>query len=143
MSRATILACWVVLLGTISALGWLFWSLLWPFHLLESFDGAWDIVNKDKVVHYGESALIRWRGCRNTDLPARIDTELQGAIVISLPSRVSTRAPGCQTVGFPIVFVGPEIPTGRYKARIIISFVVNPLRTVKYIYETDEFQVVR
>lgn len=143
MNRAMIIACWIVLIGAGSALGWLFWSLLWPFNLLESADGAWDIVNTDKIVHYGENAMIKWRGCRNTDLPATLETELEGAVVISLPGRVSTRQPGCQTLDFPIAFIGLEIPPGNYKARIAISFKVNPIRTVTYIAETDEFQVVR
>lgn len=143
MNRTIIIACWVVLLGTASALIWLLWSLLWPFNLLESEPGAWDIVNKDKTVHQGEYAMVKWRGCRNTDLPASLDTELQGTIVISLPGRVSTRHPGCQAVDFPIAYIGPEIPPGDYKARMIITFTVNPIRTVKYIAETDEFHVVR
>lgn len=122
-------------------IGWAFWSLLWPFNLLDSHEGAWNITNPGKVVHYGETAMIQWRGCRHTDLPAHIDTELRGNILLSLPPRVSTTVPGCQTVGFPIVHVGPEIPPGRYHARVIITFRVNPLRDVQYVYETDVFTV--
>ncbi len=142
MRPASSVACWVVLFGAIAAMSWFFWSLLWPFNLLESYEGAWDVVNPDKVVRYGESAMVNWRGCRNTDLPATLDTELQGTVVISLPGRVSTRRPGCQTVPFPVAYISPQVPAGTYRARIIITFRVNPIRSVQYIYETDEFRVV-
>lgn len=123
-------------------IAWALWSLLWPFNLLESHEGAWLITNPGKVVHHGESAMITWRGCRHTDLPAHIDTELRGNILISLPSKVSTTTPGCQSVGYPIGLIGPEVPPGKYRARVIISFRVNALRDVRYVYETDEFEVV-
>lgn len=142
MGKPIIIASWAVIISAMTLLLWVFWSLLWPFNLLHSDPGAWDVTNANKQVHRGENVLIHWHGCRYTDGPAYISTELEGAILIAMAPRVSTIKHGCFGVDFPIAYIGREIPPGKYTARVIIKFVVNPLRTVTYIYNTDEFEVI-
>lgn len=132
------MACWAVIFGASAGLLWLFWSLLWPFNLLEST--TWGIANK--IVPRGESVLVVWSGCRHTDLPAEVLTQLEGSILIALPTRISTGPIGCQKLTWPLVYVGHEIPLGTYKARTTVVFRVNAIRTVTYTFKTEEFTVV-
>ena len=95
------------------------------------------------VVHYGE-LLQYWPGtdCKVLDVPGTLSRSFVGQLIFQTPARATDRQVGCRSVDDTEGVEIPNLPPGRYRLVITLSYRVNPLRDVIYRYETAEFLVV-
>lgn len=121
---------WLVLLVA-------YWSL-WPYRIITESDGTRKVLTP--VVMQGGTLLFPVHSCKHYDLVETISRELLDGFIYQLPPVQSNQPTGCYSriVAVPI----PDAtPPGMYRMRITVSFQPNPIRTIRYTWDTTAFEV--
>lgn len=148
--RVIVYLSWTTLAAALALLGWVFWSLWWPFNPLTTNPGSYEVVNPGKTVARGETLLVRVDYCKHTSDTAQLDTiiEQEGRLLLLAPQYPAATT-GCHDVVVGIATIPPNLAlestsaagSGRAKLRVSYRFRINTLREVSYSYVTDEFVI--
>ncbi len=116
-----------------------FWTLS-PYPVLTEADTVSRIVNPQ--VMPGDYVQYVAHYCKHFDLTETISRELLDGFVLSLPTVTSNRPLGCHYEVFAVQIPEQARP-GKYKLGLTIEYHPNPMRWVRYKYDTPEFEVMR
>lgn len=118
-----------------------FW-LYYPYETVTHTHDPWEI--ETPVVIAGETALIHLDACRNTKISPRIHRSLVDGFIINYPVVEGASVHGLigcynHSVGVTI----PEyVPSGTYHFVTVLEYNMNPLRTIRKTYKTEEFTII-
>lgn len=116
----------------------LYWSLV-PFTpILEIPNNKLGVVNKE--VNAGESLILEYYACKNSDMTGLVTRYLEDSQIIALPD-VNSRFPkGCDNYRLPVM-IPINTPTDYYTFHSQVTYKVSPMKTVTYEFQTDKFKV--
>lgn len=118
------------------------YTYLYPHKTLEVKNSPMPIIN-GSVFRNGDVLTYRYDYCKYYDSPIHIQKEfVDGIIFRTEPTYVSQLEYGCHQKDVSIM-VPESLPEGEYKVRITTQIVLNQLRTVTVVYETQKFSVVK
>ncbi len=128
----------------IVVLGYLFWSLARPYN---PADVTEPIVVKNKIVKKGEPIVLSLSTCTYKKTDARLEVELIGenseaAIPLFTINNIPTTL-GCQNdMLFPVPTnqLPFAMPTGKYRVRLHVTYLVNNYRNVTENYDSEVFE---
>jgi len=104
------------------------------------------VVNKEpieiltKEVGRGKPLTYRIDYCKNTNAASIIQKAYENDIIFPASTTQPLNSKGCRTVNVSQV-VPYELPSGRYRMKIVFTYRVNPIRDVSVIAHTDYFNV--
>jgi hypothetical protein len=119
-----------------------FW-MVYPYRTIEFKGDKFPIV--DKIATQGGKLRFVSDYCRYTSEPVEITRSFVNGIVLSTPittSLIKNILPsGChkKTISIP---VPPELPIGKMHLRNLYVIKVNPIRTISFTRESEEFNIV-
>lgn len=125
-----------ILLGLI-----LFWSLQ-PF--------GTDIVEFPQGLHVQESTVVAGGNitidapyCKNSDTRAtNVARWFQDELTYYLPAQSGNIPKGCNLDYKTVVQIPENLPTDIYTYNLTFTYEVNPIKTVQYTFQTNEFKVI-
>jgi len=150
LPRKVLYMCWAVLMTAGILLGWVFWSVWWPFEPLALDEESGSIANHNKMVDRGGTLMVRMKYCKHTNLTAQMVSSIeQGASLWLLSSQLPAFTLGChdQNVGLAIIPVALPIEAttaegnGMSVLRVRLNYRINPLREVTYSFVTEPFTI--
>lgn len=110
------------------------------YDVLQERDGNYSI---DKTQYKkGETIHIRLNVCKNKEISESIKGRFVDGVIFSVPENGSNFEVGCYDTVITSVKIPDSLPLGKYTYIENISYEVNPLRTIEYIFKTPEFEVV-
>lgn len=131
-----------VLLGAALLMGWVTWSLVWPFDPLQVRSQNLQVVSTH--VRRGDPLIVWLDYCKSTPVQVRVDTmiEVGGALFVLQPQYPPTTI-GCRKVQAPLVTIPVSLPVSvsGLPATVTVGYhyQINRLRSVDYTYKTTEF----
>lgn len=140
-SNTLVIVSYLTFALTLSVVGWLLWSLFWPFQVLEAQSDSFKVQNPGKIVQPGEYVYTSFNVCKKMDLVKDISTTIVGDVLIGLPPSQSDLPIGCYHKTIDVARIPNIFPSGWYSIRVTYSYKINSLRTVVYHFETDKFFV--
>ena len=133
----TIFTWWVVVTIFIGIALFAFWEL-YPYEILEFSEGNGMVAVEE--VTAGKTIALRQNQCKYKELPAQLNRQFVNDIIYSVNTIRTNRPLGCHS-SVEYVYVPMALPTGFYRIRTVISYKVNPIRTITYTVLTNEFHV--
>jgi hypothetical protein len=133
---------WAVIVGTAAFILWVLWAMLWPFQPMISHLNPLPVLNPGRVVRAGETLLVGQKFTKTTDAPSRTSRLLKNGMVYNLPDIVIQRPAGDYAFTSGMTTIPEEMRPGVYTLEYVLSYDVNPLRTINYRIETEQFRVV-
>jgi hypothetical protein len=115
-----------------------YWEVI-PYKVIEFREGNGTILSKK--VKVGDSIGIRQNQCKFINIPASVNRQFVDTLVYQVNTVITNRPVGCHDQ-VEIVDIPKLLPSGLYKIRTIISYKINPVRTINYLVETDAFEVI-
>lgn len=117
-----------------------FWWL-YPYKVMSFQDGNGTFVsNKVKSGGYLE---MHQNSCKYQDLPSSINRQFIDGFLYQVAPSTNNRPLGCRQIT-ELIYVPKALPVdSTYRIRTVISFKVNPIRTVSYTVITEPFTVVK
>ena len=113
--------------------------LLWPYRVLEIKNNPVP-VNK-KTVMAGDDITYTLDFCRYTDKPAIVTRQFIDGVVYTTPSITVLDKVRCGQRN-TLVTVPRTLSADTYHMNVIVQIEVNPIRTVTYSFQTQEFEVL-
>lgn len=104
-------------------------------------------VNKEPIevmtgeVGRGKPLIYRIDYCKNVDVPATIQKSYENDIIFPASTTHPVNNVGCRVVNISQV-IPYELPSGRYKLKIVFTYRVNPIREVSITAYTEYFNVI-
>ncbi len=104
------------------------------------------IINKEPIeiltseVGRGKPLTYRIDYCKNTDAPSIIQKAYENDIIFPASTTQPLNSKGCRVVNVSQV-IPYELPSGRYRLKIVFTYRVNPIRSVSVVAYTDYFNV--
>lgn len=116
-----------------------FW-LLYPYKTIEFNRPLGLIQNEDKTVKRGDRIRYLIDYCKYTNIMPEITKFFIDGVVYETPKTVGVASKGC---GLQIsdAYVPKAIPEGTYSLKIVATYKVNPIRTIKIVSQTEPFVV--
>lgn len=116
----------------------LFW-LLYPYRPISfNYDKA-EVITP--VVKRSETMQFKASYCRHNDMVATISRQLINTYIYYYSDITSASPKGCQdriiSVDIPV-----NIEPGEYYVKNTYSYKVNPIRTIKFVKETEKFEII-
>jgi hypothetical protein len=142
MTRTANTIAWGILGCTAAFIVWVLWAVLWPFQPMISHLNPLPILNPGRVVRAGETLLVGQKFTKTTDAPSRTSRLLKNGMVYNLPDIVIQRPAGDYAFTSGMTTIPEEMKPGIYTLEYVLSYDVNPLRTINYRIETEQFRVV-
>lgn len=112
------------------------------------FDGGINILRPDGtpgpvVVEAGSEVLVQSSYCKNRDtISTIIRREFHDDLVFQLPDTTTNAPKGCGTRFSTPLKIPSNLPPDTYTLYFTFVYQINPLRSVNYTFETNEFTVV-
>lgn len=112
------------------------------------FDGGINILRPDGtpgpvVVEAGSEVLVQSSYCKNHDtISTIIRREFHDDLVFQLPDTMTNAPKGCGTRFSSPLKIPSNLPPDTYTLYFTFVYQINPLRSVNYTFETNEFTVV-
>lgn len=112
------------------------------------FDGGINILRPDGtpgpvVVEAGSEVLVQSSYCKNHDtISTIIRREFHDDLVFQLPDTMTNAPKGCGTRFSTPLKIPSNLPPDTYTLYFTFVYQINPLRSVNYTFETNEFTVV-
>lgn len=112
------------------------------------FDGGINILRHDGtpgpvVVEAGSEVLVQSSYCKNHDtIGTIIRREFHDDLVFQLPDTMTNAPKGCGTRFSTPLKIPSNLPPDTYTLYFTFVYQINPLRSVNYTFETNEFTVV-
>lgn len=112
------------------------------------FDGGINILRPDGtpgpvVVEAGSEVLVQSSYCKNHDtISTIIRREFHDDLVFHLPDTMTNAPKGCGTRFSTPLKIPSNLPPDTYTLYFTFVYQINPLRSVNYTFETNEFTVV-
>lgn len=112
------------------------------------FDGGINILRPDGtpgpvVVEAGSEVLVQSSYCKNHDtIGTIIRREFHDDLVFQLPDTMTNAPKGCGTRFSTPLKIPSNLPPDTYTLYFTFVYQINPLRSVNYTFETNEFTVV-
>lgn len=131
ISILTILSA-VIMIGVIT-----FWTI-YPYKPM--------VINKEpievltKEVGRGKPLIYRIDYCKNLDVPATIQKSYENDIIFPASTTHPVNNVGCRVVNISQV-IPYELPSGKYRLKIVFIYKVNPIREIAVTTYTDYFNV--
>jgi hypothetical protein len=116
-----------------------YWSLK-NYNVIEVQQPA-QILNKDKIVRRGEIVSYKMIYQKHVNITARVRRQLENDRSICLMEGAGQAKMGMNNTTID-VFVPLNIFPGRYRLHTFYEYEVNPIRTIKYDYYTEWFEVL-
>lgn len=113
--------------------------LLWPYKILTETDKYARV--SPTILKPGDPVIIAVHVCKHYDLPEFISRELIDGFVYTLPSVQMFYPIGCRDINVWVP-IPVNTPPGVYRMAITSEFRPNPLRSVYYRWETNQFEVL-
>jgi len=123
--------------GILSLLG--FWWL-YPYNVLEAREGNFSL--SKQVYEQGEILDVQLILCKNMEVSEHVLGRFIDGIIYTIPDKVSDLEGGCYKTTLVSVKIPDNLPSGKYIYTEEVVYQVNPIRQVKYHFETPEFEVV-
>lgn len=95
-----------------------------------------------KVVVQGELLTYEMDYCKYTDVIPTVERQFIDGIIYALPPGNAQLKSGCNTV-MNTIQIPNALPPGHYYLQAIVSFKVNPIRTISNTYITEKFEVIK
>ena len=111
------------------------------------FDGGINILRPDGtpgpvVVEAGSEVLVQSSYCKNHDtISTIIRREFHDDLVFHLPDTMTNAPKGCGTRFSTPLKIPSNLPPDTYTLYFTFVYQINPLRSVNYTFETNEFTV--
>lgn len=123
-----------------------FYLIVEPFNIPTLNPNPIPILNKDKIIHNGETISTKLNYCVYKKVSSittrRIESVGEDRRVYFLATTVSEgNKPGCGKVISNTLPISADIPPGHYKIILVTSFKVNAFKEVSATYETETFTV--
>ena len=112
------------------------------------FDDGINILRPDGtpgpvVVEAGSEVLVQSSYCKNHDtISTIIRREFHDDLVFQLPDTMTNAPKGCGTRFSTPLKIPSDLPPDTYTLYFTFVYQINPLRSVNYTFETNEFTVV-
>lgn len=112
------------------------------------FDDGINILRPDGtpgpvVVEAGSEVLVQSSYCKNYDtIGTIIRREFHDDLVFQLPDTMTNAPKGCRTRFSTPLKIPSNLPPDTYTLYFTFVYQINPLRSVNYTFETNEFTVV-
>jgi hypothetical protein len=102
------------------------------------------VINSIKLltpeVGQGTPLIYELDFCKNMDLQASVQKSYENDIIFPATTQLASNPTGCRVnkVSQPIPY---ELPSGKYKLKIVFTYKVNPIRDIVVTQYTDYFYV--
>lgn len=116
-----------------------FW-LAYPYNVMEFKEGNGTFITN--TVHGGEYLEMKQVYCKRGNYTSYINRQFVDGIIYQVSQTEAKRPTGCHE-SVEYIYVPKALPVGIYKIRTVISFKVNPVRTISYIVETSDFEIIK
>ena len=116
----------------------MFWCL-YPYNPLEMEEPVKVLT---PVVNAGDSVIVSFNFTKNTKITPEIHLSLVDGVIYNLPTYSPKNAVG-HTDGkvVNVLTVPINQPCGDYHLRWVVSYEMNPVRTIEVEYESEKFRV--
>lgn len=114
--------------------------MVYPYKVLEFKEGNGTVLTKR--VRAGEYVELRQINCKYMPLVSTLNRQFIDSILYQIPLVQANRPVGCSDK-IENVPVPKTLPPGDYYINTVISFQVNPIRTVSYTVKTNMFTVIK
>lgn len=96
----------------------------------------------NKIVKQGDILTYEMDYCKYTDVVPSVERQFIDGIIYALPPGNAQLKSGCRTV-MNTIQIPHALPPGNYYLQAIVSFKVNPIRTIVNTYITEKFEVIK
>lgn len=130
--------------GGIILLAWIIWSMFANFTFLKAPE-VWTVTNQ--ISYPGDDVFGDVSFCKYTNLPADIGRMITGkgldgeTYVFPQPNVSGTFPDGCYQARMSLATLPLNIPPGKYKVYISLSYEYSVFRTVHHNFVSEEFEV--
>jgi len=115
-----------------------FYLLIFPLKIMEikSFK------TKEDSYRRGEAPIFIMDYCKYANISGHVEPELINGIHYILDDFGTSLPVGCKVVDYLGGPIAEEIPPGKYKFKFTLIYKVNVLRTVRYEYLSNQFEIL-
>ena len=113
--------------------------LIYPFNIMEVKQQPLPVISKQ--IKQGDNLVYVLDYCKYMSLPSEISPQLVDGIIFAFPTDISYVDKGCNVV-FGSVPIPVSVPKGKYYMRFIVTYKVQGVREINYMYKTEEFEVI-
>lgn len=99
------------------------------------------VLESSKTVRQGGTLLVKLRYTKPDNIAGIGTRSFVDGIIYATPPTAGNLPAGTFTI-IRAIPVPKELPPGTYHVHTNLQFEVNPIRTVNYSYDTDEFEVI-
>ena len=102
-----------------------------------------NIATPDKTEYkIGDKIAMRWSYCKNRNLSSTLGVTLINDVVITLPNFTRNVPTGCvKDKDIFMIKIPTFIHTGEFIMHVLVSYDVNPMKTVKYNLVSKPFKI--
>jgi len=93
-----------------------------------------------EVYKVGEPLTFRTAFCKTGNVEAELIYQIEDGVVYGMPNRVSKSSEGCKDF-VDASLVTPNVPSGEYRLKGIITYQVNPVRKISYTMYSNTFRI--
>ena len=140
MSKIAQYAAYLTLLLAFAMVGYLAFNLLYPYPTMIVESPA-KILNP--IVHQGEILQVQINCEKFTDRPGVVTRQIINEIIYVMPSYISNYPVGKNNKVSYSTRIPNELPPGTYYIRTTIEYEFPPFRKIDYIFDTEQFTVVK
>jgi hypothetical protein len=116
----------------------MFWWL-YPYKIVE-MKQPYEVLTPE--VKQGELLVYRQEYCKYTDKMPTVQRYFVDGLIYSMADVSPTLREGCgQTL--TSIFVPRNLPAGDYYMRTVVTYKINPIRTITFEFSTDKFKVIK
>jgi hypothetical protein len=137
-----IILSWITILATFALLCLCAFWLIYPYRTIEYSNIPFPVLNENKTVVAGNELVFQVEMIRYTDAVTFATRGLVGDFNYTLESQVIKTPRGYNSM-IACCLIPQEVESGKYKYISVVSWRVNPLRTITKVTETEEFSVVK
>jgi hypothetical protein len=112
--------------------------LVYPYEIIKTNSSP----SFDKNEYRAGDSMIYFNDyCKYVNIPSTVTVRFVDTVVYSMPTFRTNLPLGCRkTQG---LLVAPNLPTGKYHVEVMYSYNPNPVRTIEYLFESNEFYIVK
>lgn len=131
---------WAIIIVAILLLGHFIWLLFYPYNVIEVKQVPFPVI--EKTLKHGDRLEFVLDYCKYMNSPATIQSQFVDGVVVQLSQSITNVPTGCHNRIDNSVVIPKHLPIGKYVFRSVVNYKVNALRTIQYVYETEEFEII-
>lgn len=140
MNKLIVFFIWFVIITAFSIITTIVYWMAYPYKILSFNDGNGTFI--DKTVKADDFLQMRQESCKYKDIVSNINRQFVDGFIHQLTPTNNNRPLGCSS-SIEYVYVPKSLAPGDYHLRTVISFEVNPIRTISYTVVTEKFTVIK